>query len=335
VQLPVKCNCSSDCSFVYDPNSGFDSLSQQLLTILAGLGVDGLPTDYTLADLENGLTGDGIPDYYQLGLLGAVLCQGDAGITDQFNANKATFMGLINTLQGLFTQVGTLAAELNTTGDHCIATGVPELIALGGTTSPQAGLKGAAAEFTDFATTYGPTVGALGGFQNWFAGMGGLNTEMATTLNGLLGSLLSGIGDVVTELTQLALTCHTTAASIAVTLPTLAAELEQSGDDVDALVVALQGVTLPTFVIYGSSKTAAEAFSAAGDYNNDGVSNLTVYNGVSPAGTVAQRPAFVTAVSGANNFWQGNPNLPVLGGLGLMLLAGGCALGGALRLRRK
>ncbi len=75
------------------------------------------------------------------------------------------------------------------------------------------------------------------------------------------------------------------------------------------------------------------ALQANGDLDQDGRTNLEEYQDVAAVGGGPM--VFAQAAMDANNIWEGNPAVPVVGLVGLGLLAGACALGGALSLRKK
>lgn len=124
------------CSYVYDAITGFDGQASMLITVL-GSGdpplVEGLPSDWHQVDLENGMDGDGIPDYMQLGLLGAVLCAGEPDVLQQFNDNKAAYLTFIGQLGTFFADAGILGEAMDTTANDILTW----------LDTPQAGLGGA------------------------------------------------------------------------------------------------------------------------------------------------------------------------------------------------
>ena len=90
---------------------------------------------------------------------------------------------------------------------------------------------------------------------------------------------------------------------------------------------------LGEYVVFGTGpKTTNEPFSAEGDFDGDGASNVTEYDEVVAAG--GDVDVFVQAVTDPDNFWPGNPDLPVAGVIGLALLGAGVALGGVRLLTR-
>jgi len=92
------------------------------------------------------------------------------------------------------------------------------------------------------------------------------------------------------------------------------------------------GQDLSGLDLYGSAK-AGERFSATGDLDNDGLDNVTEYDQVMAAG--GDLETFVMAATDPNNFWPGNPDLPIAGIVGLGLLAGSILTGAAFALRKK
>jgi hypothetical protein len=99
-------------------------------------------------------------------------------------------------------------------------------------------------------------------------------------------------------------------------------------------VTHLQGMVFPELPILGAiGKDVGEPFSALGDYDGDGVNNLTTYAAVVANGGGV--PEFVAAASGANPFYPGNPLMPAAGLIGLAALVSAIAGGGAFVLRKK
>ncbi len=342
---------ANDCTAVFDPATGFNGQAASLMGILGGLGVAGLPSDYTLADLENGFVGDGVPDYLQMGILGALLCSGNAEVTAQFDANRAQYLGLLSTVQAVFADITTLAANMVTGGNDInawlateVSPGVtleqylqandPTNLAL--IQAVAAGLIDGGTSTQTFITTYGTYVPVLGTFQYIFAGLAGLNSEMKATIDDLLGNQLLGelagfSGDLVTA----AGGCAALAAlSQPPMTPALASELGTLAASLNAMATTLTTIPLPTFVIYGVAKTASEPLSGAADYNGNGDTNSEVFQNVvvSHGGTEAE---YVAAATGANPFYSGAPGLPVAGLLGLSLLAGAFGVAGAFSIRKK
>ncbi len=108
-------------------------------------------------------------------------------------------------------------------------------------------------------------------------------------------------------------------------------------DTVNGLIFALtSGYTgLPSYaeyVVFNYGK-AGDLYSAGGDLDGDGRTNLTEYNQVVAVGGGID--TFVIAATDPDNFWPGNPELPVAGILGLGLLAGSLLAGAALAIRKK
>jgi PKD repeat protein len=112
---------------------------------------------------------------------------------------------------------------------------------------------------------------------------------------------------------------------------------EEMRDTVNALIYALtSGYTgLPNYadyVVFGLDKEGP-LFGADGDVDGDGKTNLEEYEAVMAAG--GDIDTFIDAATDPYNFWDGNPDLPVAGILGLGLLAGTMLAGAALAIRKK
>ena len=335
-----------DCGYVYNETMGtppgFDAMFFEIVPILGSLGVE-FPPDWHDVDMESVLDfmdGDGIPDNYQLGMLGAVLCEAagkevvPADVLVQFNANVAAFDTLIVELAALFAVMGPIGADMATVGQNLVDLGLllgpgyEMLIALG------EGLIAGGADFTGFVEEYGVLTIVLPLYSNWFAGMAGLSSEMYMTIDGLLVDLLEELDGVDLVLLDAAANLQAVAPMIEGADPALAAACVALADALLAAIPLLD-IDAPVFEIYGVSggKLANEPFSASGDYNEDGLSNGDTYDAVTGAG--GDRGDFVGAATGSNPFWPGNPGLPVAGALGLALLAGMCTTAGVISLRKK
>lgn len=340
-----------DCDVVSNPMTGFDALASTLFILLAGLDVDDLPATWQEADLENGFAGDGIPDAMQLGMLGALLCSGNATVQGQFAANQAAYLALVSDVQGIFTDVGVLVPDIDATGDALLVWLDEAQAALGGQTPRDVmdpadvalvealanGMIDAADEVGEFVTTYGSLIPLLNTYAPIFAGLGGLSTEMADTFLDIINNdLLGALSDVTDEMTLL----RDGALQIAAGVPAppmttaLQTELNDVASGLNDLLTAIGGVSLGAFEIYDDAKTAAEPLSALCDYNGNGDTNAEVYQSVVVAGG-GSRADFVAAATGANPYYNGNPALPVAGLLGLSVLAGAFGLAGAMVIRKK
>ena len=105
------------------------------------------------------------------------------------------------------------------------------------------------------------------------------------------------------------------------------------------VVVPLLAIPNPVFEVFGGgAKTADEPFSALGDFDGNGISNGDEYDAViAGGGTDAD---FIRIASGGKNttdafLFPGVEPMPVAGLLGLAILGGAVAIGGAFIIRRK
>ena len=323
-----------DCPYVLE----FDAQFAGLIALLgpAGLGVEELPiaalwqaTDMETVDMAF-MVGDGIDDYYQLGLLAAVLCEASAKATaadvlGQFEANLVLFNGLLDDLSALFAAVTDLKAEMEALA--LALTGIPGLEDL------VAGLGVAAGTLGGFLAEYGDVPMLLGLFDDTFAGLAGLSSELALSLELLLGDLLEPIGDAVPDLEFLSANLVIAAGMLPDPLDAMCLAL---ADNINAAIVMMLALAPPDFEIYGvTAKTDEEPFSAFCDYNDNDDTNLQVFDSVVGDNTPLLRPQFVAAASGADPWYAGNPGLPVAGIAALVLLVGAVTAGGVLAARKK
>jgi hypothetical protein len=340
-----------DCDVVSNQLTGFDALASTLFIILGGLDIEGLPATWQEADLENGFAGDGVPDAMQLGMLGALLCSGNATVQGQYAANQAAYLALVGDVQDIFTDVNTLIPAIDTAGDNLLAW-LDEPQAVLGDQAPRAvlaaqdianieglanGMIAAADEVGEFVGTYGSLLPLLSTYSPVFAGLGGLSTEMSDTFTGLINNdLLGAISDVTDEMAAL----RDGALAIAAGVPTppmtteIAAELNDVASGLNDIIAAFGAVSLSDFEIYNDAKTASEPLSGLCDYNGNGDTNAEVYQSVVVQGG-GSRADFVAAATGADPYYEGNPALPVAGLLGLSLLAGAFSVAGAMVIRKK
>jgi len=318
----------------------------------------GFPTSWAACNLENGFAGDGLLDRLQVGLVAAAICAGDPGVSGQFANNSEAFGELMATFYSLIAAVtdpidlpARLIADAGFVTD--IANGLPagepydtykvQLLALAVAMDhvhdgdiegdPKDGASQLLADFADRFGTYVPIFEMLG---PWFVAMGGTSEAMNDAMESLMFDTSKGIvKDVPTAgvgLNVLSGYLHSTGALLGgLGQGAVGALLEEDADALDAMVTIIGTVEWPDMEIYGTTaKTGTEPFSGPGDYDGNGDTNAQV------AASVGSDPAaFVAAASGANVWYSGNPSLPVVGILGLALLAGACVMGGAASIRRK
>lgn len=327
--------------------------AQMLIQTIAGFGVEGIPS-YDEADLENGMAGDGIPDKYQMALLAALLCKGNATVQAQFDTNMNHYTTLVNDLVAVF---GILlgnptanppvpsAADRLTQVATILTPYVPDLV-------PQAvidALNSAATELGDFVADLPPEINGavlpvlantLRGFKEAVAALMGLDTEIqASVLNLLTSEILSDVTAIRQQVLDIATQMALLTGEESPLSPDDKAYINALIADVDIIVAALDrtiALTTPGAIpIYGvtSGKAAHEPFSGVGDYDKNGVTNLEIYNILKAAKADVAIEDFVDAAS--NPLSPLNPYLPVGGLVGLAALAGACLTGGAFALRRK
>jgi hypothetical protein len=98
--------------------------------------------------------------------------------------------------------------------------------------------------------------------------------------------------------------------------------------DMRAAVCAIYGLDPDHYeVCQEPGKGVDEPFSAQGDCDGDGASNVEEYEYVVAAG--GDIDDFAMQAAENNPFWEGNPDVPAVTAMGLMLLALGIGLAGA------
>ncbi len=323
------------------------SQANMVITLLGSLGISGIPP-FAAMDLENGLAGDGIPDEYQLALAGAALCADPslqtqlAGIKAQWTTAVTDLADVMEILLGPDDATST-SARLYAATDMIEA----EMASLPPETASLISTLRMIAENLQYFLEYVNGIvsretlpileTSLLGVGDGMSIMLGLSTEMQTSiqtlLTGEIGEILdlvygfrSGIDPSAAAIRSIALTPPFTPEQVS-TLNALADDAQTVGQKLDTVLALLEPGAI--IDVLGTAKSDDEPFSAYGDYDGDGNTNLATYQAVhsSPAD-------FVAAASGANPFWPGNPGVPVAGVLGLSALAGACALGGVLAMRR-
>jgi len=346
---PVMLN--DDCGYVYnefeDTPPGFDAMAEQILFILTVAEME-LPTeDWATADLESvdyEINGDGIPDSYQLAMLGAALCAGDPEITSDFTANVAQFDHFVDQLLEGIELLTALGSEMNAAKSQLTSLmnsllEDPELVFA--TSYLFNDITDTADSISEYSQVAGIIGDALPEFSEWFAAFAGTSDAARDTIDdltwmvvGYIQSYCSGNPISYTNLAAEAANLRLLANNITTPLP---ADVKEDflalADQIDAYWDFAEQVTIPYFTIYGTaSKSATEPFSAEGDYNGDGLSNKEAYDLVTAAG--GGREAFVQAAASDNGFWQGNPALPVAAMPALCALAAGLLAVGGIRLRK-
>ena len=108
--------------------------------------------------------------------------------------------------------------------------------------------------------------------------------------------------------------------------------LSQDAQDGYLGLLSAMGITGNFVAFSDDAKAANEPFHAEGDIDNDGKTNLEEYTCVVDNG--GDIDIFLQAALYDDPFWPGNPDLPALTGLALILLAAACGLCGAEASRR-
>jgi len=327
--------------------------AESLLGTLA-IFIDDLP-EYDQADLELAMAGDKIPDSFELALFAMALCKGgdeSEALEAQFAANKTVYNNILGIVNGVVPillgdddrdPLGDRLAEL-----AAILTNHPELEATIDGLAGAGTYDGIIEDLTDLAEDVNgiledveayadmipgllETLGELGDFV---AALAGLSTEMQATVTGLLDDYMGDINDTIDQVTAVQAAFAAVLEAGVLTQDEAAAVTSMSAD-VTAVVGYVNGPTgllalLDSIQVFGVAKAGDEPFSAAGDYDGDGNTNLVAFNG-----SDGSKAGFVAAASGANPYYAGNTNLPAVGLAGLAALAGLVSLGGALSLRKK
>ena len=302
--------------------------------------------DYATSDFD----ADGVPDKFQFGLLGAVLCAGDPTVAGQWADNSeaiATYLATMDPFNTAEPATGAALAAIAPTIAAFYAAHTAQIGALGGAAAfgllllgnPGAGLPNLA-DLAGLLDGGQEITFVLPVFIPWTAAQMGISTESNAALRAVWSEyfgLFPLIGQAMVGYYKPALAGVATIAGIIAdpAFPTLAADATAAKNLTNTCGAALATISgnLPAVAIYGGAKTATEPFSGEGDYNGNGDTNKSVYDGVVADG--GDRTDFVARASGAEVFYTGNPGVPVAGILGLALLAGACVMGGAASIRRK
>ena len=292
------------------------------------------PPVYSATDLEN----LGLPIMHQAELLAMALCADDPILRAQWAANKAIADQLIvDVLQLLDIIVGPPMLDARIQALVDILNAHPELLVdpnltllrdtLVGLKTQLSGLLGQVTPYLSYLPLIKQQLPA---FAPALTAVAGMSSEMVAVVANLLNTYLADVNSAVGQV-------DAAIAAFQTILPLLTPDEQVTVNG--TIVVAQNLKTIVTFVIgvpavvqiYGNTaKGATDPFSANGDYDNDGTSNLVAFQAAN--GNAAQ---FVANASGVNPFYTGKAGLPVAGLLGLAVIAGGLALGGARKLRRK
>lgn len=329
-----------DCAYVFNPYNGnppgLDGQAEQIIIILQMTGMSLLVSDWQEADLEtvNGeIVGDGIPDNYQLAVLGAALCAGDPEIASEYAHNRAEFTALLQAVGSVSSTAVTFTGEAAPIAD--------DLSAWAGTL-PDGPLKTEALYLVDMlewtvdrlsqnVVPYASmATGVLPAYAPFFASFAALNSGTRATIDDLLSMIIDYLTsyctvgvlhseiDLLGELAQPPMS------------PELAARCLILRETIASAIPLVEGLHLPNWVVYGSARKASnEPLAADGDYNGDGLTNARVYELVTAAG--GDRFDFVRAAASNDPFWSGNPGLPATGLFGLLVMVLGVGIAGFRR----
>ncbi|MCX5772407.1 MAG: PKD domain-containing protein [Candidatus Hydrogenedentes bacterium] len=107
---------------------------------------------------------------------------------------------------------------------------------------------------------------------------------------------------------------------------------------INELILTLTGganglPSLDDYIVFGGDAKTGPLFAGYGDLDGDGLSNEAEWNAVVAAG--GGLDAFLIAATDPDNFWPGNPLLPVAGVVGVGLLAGVLIASAGYVLRKK
>lgn len=341
-----------DCGYVYNEfeqsPSGFDAMAEQIIFIMSLTEYEVPLDDWMSADLEMTdyvITGDGIPDSYQLAMLGAALCAGDPEITSEFQSNQREFDEFMEELEQGIAAVDVMGDKMRAV----LAQLEPWVAGL-----PAGTLKSDGEDLIYIMTDTADAVDrimlmvnlisdALPDFRDWFAAFAGLSSEAKQTIDELTGKVVWNfysycaanpmsymyLMDEIAYLTELANnTTHPMQADMSLDCLGLA-------DTITDFWEFAETMTIPYFTIYGANgaKSIGEPFSAVGDYNGDGMTNKEAYDLVEAAG--GDRTTFVQAAASDNGLWKGNPALPAAELTTLVAMALGLAAAGAVRMRKR
>jgi len=340
---------SAGCGYFYNSSAGtppgFKAMSEELLLLLGTLGVSDLPTDSLTADLETPvlggpMTGDGVPDMYQLAALAAVLCSNEATTKSLFDNNVNSMTTFLDDITAAINLASTTAPTMDTVGDSLLvwAQAQPAGPVHDNGIAFANALIASAAEINNIVTLYGtlitadpPAVG-LKKYKTWFAAMGGLDTGIQNTLTGLVNDLLGDVVAMGAELNTAADAIDGPGGWVSLVTPSnpaLGGQLGTLAGNVRTLGGSLGGLTMPTFDLC-SRTIGVDDFGASVDYNLDGKTNKFVYDEVKGLQDNLAQYVYWSTTTGIVF-----PGVPVAGVLGLAVLVGVCALGGSLSMRKK
>lgn len=327
---------AGDCSYAND----IDMWSTNAIPALD------LGESYEVSDLD----ADGVPDKFQFGMLGAVLCAGDPLVLGQWTDNSEAIGVYLATMNAFNTAEPATGAALAAVAPVIAAFYAAHTAQIGGIPGAPAAFgllllgSGPLPNLADLADTLDGAqeiTMVLPVFIPYMAAQLGISTESNEALVAVWAEffgLFPQFGAAMVGYYKPALQGVAGVAALIgdPAFPALAADAAAAAGLANTCGAALASISgdLPTMAIYGvSGKAAGDPFSGLGDYNGNGDTNKDVYDGVVAGG--GDRGDFVARASGAEVFYAGNPALPVAGILGLALLAGACVMGGAASIRRK
>jgi len=304
-----------------------------------------LPNSWAQFDID----ADGVPDAWQCQLISYAICQGNQTVIAGEAANEAATANLISQFTTLVTYIGSLQ---DNGGTHHVLTDFAATVAASPACDNPAGLPSplnaywaaafGAAGMTHISQAYAyvggqlnsaygnynPFPAVLGLIPHVLAALGGMSSEGATVINGIVPTssvaTLEQALQILQGIAQYEAACGagTGNAALAAAASSVATAI---GTPPPLSPLSLQ-------VLSNGAKSTGD-FAGGGDYNGDGLTNHDVAADVQAAGGGAND--FVAGATGDFPFWAGNPFLPVAGLFGLAAAVGGLGAAGALRLRRR
>ncbi len=368
-----------------DPGVDYIAENLIAMLEMLGVDLGTLGNDWYLWDAElvpdgqGGYTeGDGVLDCWQMALLGAVMCR-DVGVTDpnidlavvesQYGDNAAEWSALVADVGILFDMLVTDTYEadgfpadmtgrdafidLTTIADAgagpCDVDGAVDLSGVGTGSFTDVADLDKFAEDTAEVLYYinllkDDLVPMLDNAAPFIAGGAGTSTEMKTQIDGLMDELVNALLSMTADMQDCGEVAqflvdqgHLAADDQCITALNLLDKMEAD---------YLYAPAAPVFKVFtGVAKTADEPMSGFGDWDNDGVTNVEIYDIIQSENTCddptetdpATRLAIINPCREAwvKGVTEGGYAMPVGGLVGLGLMATALASGAALVLRKR